>query len=1323
MGKFRSKLKGQTKGKRWPKGQSSNSNPETKKYRDLAKSRFFQENLGASSLTTDALKKHDAVQYSMPKKQEIADQEMDADDSGTEYSVQSSCKSFASEWSDCTNVSYNRFLTVFRSDSALHKEMLAILAAVTEVIKQNGGTETPTEYYCTLLTTLEQLSTSEEATEDQMTAVLSLLNMGIKKVPTAVLRTSFGDVTSKLLKLMNQYCTSDNNVIIKSIFGVLGVCLREQELAIWTHSQTLQIFASIVNPFCVHSKPKWRKAAQQAVFAVIGADIFKNENNYNPAADKVAEFSLQALEACLGTNSNGTVLVSSIQAGQTTMLHTLNFLKDTICYFNKGHLKACGEMILKLMSLNYPLVTSGGLQVLHALFSSAKAVASAKFNGQMITALYDYQPSSMDAQPTLAWLTVMQQAHVHLADIDIAMCAASLPKVFTSITQLWLSQKSEIVMAATRAVEMLLKDAAGPICADPDMARKYEHLMSKCFQTVELGLGYQYNHAWPQVLHCMSVMFEIGGANCSSLLLGCLKTLSELRDSYKFSYNNELEHAVGAAIRFVGPETVLSVISLKKDNGELILDRSWLIPVLKENVRSSKLDFWIKGILPLATACQNKSAELTNRNDAIGAHSAELLYLQLWNLLPSFCNSPIDISASFKGVARILGVAISEHKELRLAVMASLRKLITSAKETENEADIAELARFDKNYLPILFNVYTTKPFGTDEEGQRLAALDTIAVYLTIARAELTKQLFDNALSRLENLTGTEEMIVKESILDLIRILVRYQDAESVEKMFMQCVKHLPDIKDNKEQKKAYRLMEEICGSEAEGVKEFLRKHRKLVQKLLMKTLQTAAVQSKVARLRCLNFLLKAQPALDHDSNLIKSTIPEAVLCCKDIKEKTRLVAFDLLNTIGGILETHDRMQEFVTMVIAGLAGDVHLMASTILALASILHNFTGTLGQNNISLILDNILMLLTTPTREIVDTCLSFMKIYISSLPSPIIATSLQKIVSTMCDMNKDCATHFRMKTKRLLEKLIRKFGCDAIMPYVPTTDTVMYKRLRNMRKMQNRMKRLRKSAEEQQQNGDVDMEEDFLVKSRPKSVEEILADSDSDFDDDEVETNDQRSRQKKYKAYIQEDEDDIIDFKDPTVINRIVANKPTKQTEPLDAEAKKKAKDRGFKTTTDGRLIINELDSDDSDGGGGAKRVPKASKINFGESDSDTDCDDDAATEILRDSKRKRSDASSVASSMVSKYKPGGSGIHRNVGASTSSVYSGTGSEYKSKKASGDVKKKNKVDPYAYVPLERSTLNKRKKTKRLGQFKNIIGAARLGAKKGLKAKRAKK
>lgn len=42
--------------------------------------------------------------------------------------------------------------------------------------------------------------------------------------------------------------------------------------------------------------------------------------------------------------------------------------------------------------------------------------------------------------------------------------------------------------------------------------------------------------------------------------------------------------------------------------------------------------------------------------------------------------------------------------------------------------------------------------------------------------------------------------------------------------------------------------------------------------------------------------------------------------------------------------------------------------------------------------------------------------------------------------------------------------------------------------------------------------------------------------------------------------------------------------------------------------------------------------------------------------------------------------------------SSASSLPGSEYKSKKAKGDIKKKGKLDPYAYLPLRRSNLNKR-------------------------------
>lgn len=53
-------------------------------------------------------------------------------------------------------------------------------------------------------------------------------------------------------------------------------------------------------------------------------------------------------------------------------------------------------------------------------------------------------------------------------------------------------------------------------------------------------------------------------------------------------------------------------------------------------------------------------------------------------------------------------------------------------------------------------------------------------------------------------------------------------------------------------------------------------------------------------------------------------------------------------------------------------------------------------------------------------------------------------------------------------------------------------------------------------------------------------------------------------------------------------------------------------------------------------------------------------------------------------------GGLGIHRPLKAIK--VEREPGSEYRSTKAGGDIKRKGRPDPYAYIQLKRSALNKR-------------------------------
>jgi ribosomal RNA-processing protein 12 len=57
------------------------------------------------------------------------------------------------------------------------------------------------------------------------------------------------------------------------------------------------------------------------------------------------------------------------------------------------------------------------MQSLYGLFVSQPPSLSLppQLNAQLITALFDYQPAPNDAQPTLAWLAVMQEAYINLA--------------------------------------------------------------------------------------------------------------------------------------------------------------------------------------------------------------------------------------------------------------------------------------------------------------------------------------------------------------------------------------------------------------------------------------------------------------------------------------------------------------------------------------------------------------------------------------------------------------------------------------------------------------------------------------------------------------------------------------------------------------------------------------------------------------------------------------------------------------------------------------------------------------------------------------------
>ncbi|CAK1589953.1 unnamed protein product [Parnassius mnemosyne] len=1365
MGKFRSKLKGKSKGKRWQKGQSSNSNPKSQKYREMAKSRFFQENLGSTGLTQQAVLKHDAMMiygHSSGKQKSDGENELTIakefenmsvktgdEDSETEYtgSMRSGTfktfQTFASDWSQCSNVSFSKLLNRFDSNNAVHKEMLAVLAAVTEVIKEQGGKETTTEYFAALMQTLKA---SED--DSSLVATLSLLSMGIKSVPQAVLRKQFSDSASIFIELLEKNAQSDNGTLLRSAIGCLSVLLRAQEYALWGDSSTMKVFDSVL-AFSLHSKPKVRKAAQHAVTAILRGSCFMLPSEdekakvpkLHPASNRVAEYCLSQIKP------------EALLSGHRSVLHILTMLRDVLSVFSKDYIKTICEAILSLMTHNNIYIKTCCMHTLHALFSSPRETSNltSTLAAQLSRALLAARPAATDTGQSLAWAAVLQQALCCLARLDLNLCISNVsPFVNICVTELWLSDVADINSASTNALKAILLDCVKLAIESEECLTKHKTHIDSIFKTIGTGLDNPFNQAIKHVIMTIAVCFEIGNEKLFHVLGPLLKKLNERRESHNFHHEKEAEYATGCAVKALGPEFVLRHIPLR-DGEDINLERSWLLPVLREKIVNSNLKFFATEILEMATFCRRKSREFAQSNDTPRAHTYDLLCNQLWALLPSFCNSPKDIKESFKAIARVLGNVLKDNPEFRQSIMQALRKLIACS--VDNEGDKNELGRFAKNYLPILLNIYMSPAKGSMAEGQRLAALETIQVYLTISDENVREELYKNALQQLE--ASVDNHFQRESILDIIRLLVLYQTSEQIAILFDKwvfplCETVLEDPKTFKkarreamaedgevkkqlrykekakllemEHKKAYRILEEIFRSEKETCKQFIKDNYKKIKKMLMSSLSKVADSSKAARLRCIEHLINATHFVNAENKLLKSAIAESVICTKDINSKCRQCAFNVINTVGNVLKDQDGgMQAFLEMLSSGLTAPLpRVVSATLRALASALFNFSEEMGLETVQQLLEKVAEMMLNNNREIVAGAMSFLKVYTKVLPTEVLAGSLPLIFKTLSNMSEDCKRHSRLEIGYFLARMTRKYGAETVEKLIPSEDEVMLKRLRNIRKMENRKKRIR---EERRNQADSDSDNDLAVKGTSKTLEDILKDSDSEMEylDEEV-TPKNKVKRAKNKAWIQDDAEEIVDLADVSAARKITATDPTQKKKVTEEKAQKK-KDGGFRTAPDGRLIISEDAFDDED------EPPKPS----GDIDSDTDDTDNEATEakpsklLKPGSKRRyddilsiksgRSNKSRASTATLSRYTTGGRGIHRPLG-SAASVASSVGTEYRSKKAKGDIKKKGKPDPYAYLPLSRKNLNKRKKATTSKQFKGIVKSKTKGVK--LKSKR---
>ena len=535
---------------------------------------------------------------------------------------------------------------------------------------------------------------------------------------------------------------------------------------------------------------------------------------------------------------------------------------------------------------------------------------------------------------------------------------------------------------------------------------------------------------------------------------------------------------------------------------------------------------------------------------------------------------------------------------------------------------------------------------------------------------------------------------MKDSYYDLLRAMLKHQDQTRINKIYSLAIEAIK-VKDYKKQKKAYKLLEEMCENKlvVSGIE----------QGLLESQAQTMA-PSQASRLKCLIHVIR-NAGENSEKNVLFKVIPEAILNIKAANEKARANAYNLLVVIGeALINKHstgstqeDVLREYLKHVLAGLAGEPTMIHCTLKALAKIYYEFKDVFPDDLIDLLLQNVSVLMTHSSREVVIPAVTFLHVFITTCPVMSSAKFCEKIVKALCHMTEDCKRHTRLKTRYLLDRLVRKFGYEVVQGLVDKDDETTLKRLKNIKKIQLRKKKLQGEDDEDEDDNE------FSVKKSSNTMDEIIDDH-----SDEEDGNDFKHKQStKKKTYIAENEGAIVDFLDASAAQNLRTSLPKDSVQ----TNKTKQKKSGFELAPDGRLLIEDSSDEEEE--------EKRKKKDQGYVLDDSDDNDNDFANLVNVRKRKR--GSSVASGKMSEmsYKSGGTGIHRPLDASSKKNVKEFGSEFKAKKARGDMKRKGQPDPYAYVPLQKSALNRRKRAKFEGQFKGLVKAAQDGSVKGKKAK----
>ncbi|KAF1765897.1 hypothetical protein GCK72_005850 [Caenorhabditis remanei] len=1213
----------------------------------------------------------------------------------------------------CTNPAFDSVNRVWKSGSSIQAEVVSVLAAIAEVIKERDGKETDVEYCAALMTALEGSSLGNPR---RTAAIAYLLHLIVRKVPKEVLQAQFHRFVQILYTKLLENVDSTEGSALKNLISVLGIILRAQQASVWASANTRNMLVSVA-ALAAHDKPWVRTMARRVIRAVLTDPVTATDNGLHPASGAVGQLILNHIENFLG-RSNGD---------NTNVVRYLCLLEGVMHKMPANLFKKMAESMLKCFAISDSMVKCSSLQCLHRALQRqpCDSALPTETNALLLTALRQLGSSVTDVTVTAYWMQALAEAHVCLTAKDskksVQQAFQTLP-LFVKIFESGNEQLAQVTyQSLTRVIENSIQDDSD--CGKFLLAQLHAAMTMKSASV------------WKFILRAQMKLYETCGDGLQgSELTKVLEDLARLRQSDDCFCKTELDFTIGAAVRHIGVEHVMKVLSLDVDPDAAILStdftRSWLLPVLRVNIHNAPISLFISHFLPIAMKIHRRLPTLQAQVQRLYS----TFQFQLWELLPSFCESPADLETSFPDIAPILGAALNERKDLRMTVLNAIRRALRFSLEPDAPPERMEvISRYAKNFMPIFFNMYTGSitDGGYDDKGVRLSVLEAIRLYTEVTPADLVTRYVDSAIAKSkeseESSSATTASQKQARVLDILCALAKVAENDNVSKILDTILPWFNSIDVNGVQKKAYRILEEVIQRRSNPeIEHLLETRNDYVENALFKPIASISFPARASYCSCVHMLFDGCRSMKEVTDLTEKLIVNIIMLLdKDNNVHTRtnsskciqfvcskildMVEDPTIDTPSAALEpVLSKLYELTTLTSSQkTTGDIALnVARSCLVAANII-------AQKQIKI-------LNTIATSKMISFACSWigegraavrilairlLRVLCQKIPEVMLQQFREQILNTVFEgqLTSDLTIKVRKANRLLLEVLVEKFGVDVLQKYTDKPDWL--KQMKNIEKLRKRKIRKAASGEGMEQDGDDDDGVSAISGSNVSgktagadTILELLEDSDADNESDSEEQLMKKSRVGSVWLKNEGDGDVPMDLLDSSrMMDQITTMNPA-----LLEKRKKKALEKrqkveaGFQFSKDGKMIVLGDDEEDEDKKQIGKRKMRSGfdglgddedegargnkRVKENESDSEDGIMSDDDEDDARDAKTYISKAPSY----------GGKGIYRDT-SGKSQVGSSIGVKKHQRQKSDQQKQKPKqkgVQPYAYVPLRNKT-----------------------------------